>query len=153
MGWRMIENPLAADTFHKVLKILRFLRQHSYKMQSEGISPRDYAVLRFLLESGPATVGEVQTYLHKSPSTTSTLIAQLEEAGYVSRTRSQQDNRVVVVELTPAGQEVAEETPLGGLPLLRHQLRGLPEDRLGHLNQALTEIMQLMEVPEDDEFS
>ena len=63
------------------------------------------------------------------------------------------NNRVVVVELTPAGQEVAEETPLGGLPLLRHQLRGLPEDRLGHLNQALTEIMQLMEVPEGDEFS
>jgi DNA-binding MarR family transcriptional regulator len=149
----MNENPLAADTFHRLLKILRFLRQHTHKMKSEGISPRDYAVLRFLLESGPATVGEVQTYLHKSPSTTSTLIAQLEEAGYVSRTRSQKDNRVVVVELTPAGQEIAEETPLGGLPLLRHQLRKLPEDRLGHLNQALTEIMQLLEVPEGDEFS
>jgi len=149
----MVENPLAADTFFKVLKILRFLRQHAYKMQSEGISPRDYAALRFLLESGPATVGEVQTYLHRSPSTTSTLIAQLEEAGYVSRTRSQKDNRVVVVELTPAGQEIAQETPLGGLPLLRHQLRGLPEDRLEHLSHALTEIMQLMEVPEDDEFS
>jgi DNA-binding MarR family transcriptional regulator len=149
----MNENPLAADTFHRLLKILRFLRQHAYKMQSEGISPRDYAVLRFLLESGPATVGEVQTYLHKSASTTSTLIAQLEEAGYVSRTRSQKDNRVVVVELTPAGQEIAQETPLGGLPLLRHQLRGLPEDRLGHLSEALMEIMQLMEVPEGDEFS
>jgi DNA-binding MarR family transcriptional regulator len=149
----MVENPLAADTFHKVLRILRFLRQYTHKMQNEGISPRDYAVLRFLLESGPATVGEVQAYVYKSPSTTSTLIAQLEDAGYVSRTRSQQDNRVVVVELTPAGREVAEQTPLGGLPLLRHQIRGLPEDQLGNLSEALTQIMQLMEVPEDDEFS
>ncbi len=149
----MNENPLAADTFHKLLRTLRFLRQHTHKMQSEGISPRDYAVLRFLLESGPATVGEVQTYVHKSPSTTSTMIAQLEEAGYVSRNRSTKDNRVVVVELTPAGHEIAAETPLGGLPLLHHQLRQLPEDRLAHLNKALAEIMHMMEVPESDDFA
>lgn len=149
----MNENPLAADTFHKLLRMLRFLRQHTHKMQSEGISPRDYAVLRFLLESGPSTVGEIQMYVHKSPSTTSTMISQLEEAGYVSRTRSTKDNRVVVVELTQAGQEIAKETPLGGLPLLRHQLRELPEDRLANLNKALAEIMRLMEVPEGDEFA
>ena len=141
---------LAGDTFHKLLKLLRYLRRHRHQMKGQGISPRDYSVLRFLLESGPATVGQVQTYFQKSPSTTSTLIAQLEEAGHVTRTRSQRDNRVVIVELTPTGREIAERTPLGGLPLLRRRLKTLPKDRLSRINEALTEIMQLLEVPDSE---
>ena len=38
-----------------------------------------------------------------------------------------QDNRVVIVELTSAGQEIAENTPLGGLPLLRRRLGDLAQ--------------------------
>jgi DNA-binding MarR family transcriptional regulator len=79
------------------------------------------------------------------------MIAQLEEQGYLSRTRSRDDNRVVIVELTSAGRDIAEHTQLGGLPLLRHQLRRLPHERLASLDQALSEITALMEIPEADE--
>jgi DNA-binding MarR family transcriptional regulator len=93
-------------------------------------------------------VGQVQAFMHKSPSTTSSLIAQLEENGYVTRTRSKEDNRVVIVELTSIGQEIAENTPLGGLPLLRRRLGNLSEERLSEINEVLNEITQLMEVPD-----
>ena len=153
----MNENPvskaLAGETFHNLLRILRFLRQHTHKMKRQGISPRGYAVLRFLFESGSATVGQVQAFLYNSPSTTSALISQLEEANYLLRARSRKDNRVVIVELTPGGQKIAERTPLGGLPLLRHKLRTLPTDKLQRLNEALIEIMQLLEMPNSDELS
>jgi DNA-binding MarR family transcriptional regulator len=93
-------------------------------------------------------VGQVQAFVHKSPSTASSLIAQLEEKGYVTRTRSRQDNRVVIVELTSEGRETAESTPLGGLPLLRRRLGKLSEDRLSEINEVLNEIKRLMEVPD-----
>lgn len=137
---------LADQVFHRFLKLKRCLRQQARQMDSRGISPRNFAVLRFLLESGSATVGEVQAYLYQSASTASTVIAQLEEAGYVTRTRSEQDNRVVVVELTPAGQDIAQNTPLTGFPLLRRRLRALPEKRLLLIDGVLAEIMQLLEV-------
>jgi DNA-binding MarR family transcriptional regulator len=147
------QDDYASDVFHRFLRIQRFLRQHTLQMNSQGISPRDYAALRFLLEAGPATVGQIQAYLHKSPSTISALIAQLEDQGYLSRTRSREDNRVVIVDLTRAGRDIAEHTPLGGLPLLRHQLRQLPRERLDDLDRALAEIMALMEIPETDELT
>jgi DNA-binding MarR family transcriptional regulator len=147
------ENDYASEVFHRFLRIQRFLRQHALQMNSQGISPRNYAALRFLLESGPATVGQIQAYLHKSASTISALIGQLEEQGYLSRTRSREDNRVVIVDLTPAGRDIAEHTPLGGLPLLRHQLRQLPRERLDELDRALVELMALMEVTETDELA
>ena len=137
---------LSDQVFHRFLRLLRYVRQQARQMKGKGIGPRDFAVLRYLLEEGPATVGEVRVHLQKSPSTTSTLIADLEEAGYVTRTRSKKDNRVVLVELTSTGQNIAQNTPLTGLPLLRRQLRTLPQERLQLIDGVLAEILGLMEV-------
>ena len=137
---------ISSEAFHRLLKLLRYLRRHRHQMKGQGISPRDYSVLRFLHESGSATVGEVQAYLHSSASTASTLIAQLDGAGHVTRTRSNVDNRVVIVDLTPAGREIALRTPLAGLPLLRRRLGTLPKERLLLVNEALGEMLQLLGV-------
>lgn len=139
---------LAGAAIHKFLMINRFLRQHAHQMDHRGIRPREFSVLRFLLETGPATVGQVQEYLYRSPSGASTIIAGLEEAGYVTRTRSREDNRVVIVELTPAGRDIAENNPLGGIALLRRRLPTLDSERLARMNDALSDIIELMEVSE-----
>ena len=137
--------PYSDQVFHRFLSLLRFTRQHSRQMIAEqGIRPREFSVLRFLWESGPATVGQVQGYLHKSASTTSSLVAQLEEANVVTRTRSLEDNRVVIVDLTPLGRDKAESTSLGGLPQLRRRLGKLPEERLVQISTVIEEIQQLM---------
>ena len=138
----------AAETFHQFLILFRYLRQQARHINSQGIKPRQFAVLRYLSEAGSATVGEVQEHIYLSPSATSTLVARLEEAGYVTRTRSKNDNRVVIVELTPAGRDLAENTPLTGLSLLRRRLKTLPAHRLQLIDEALAEIMELMEVTE-----
>ncbi|MBU0511821.1 MAG: MarR family winged helix-turn-helix transcriptional regulator [Chloroflexi bacterium] len=146
-----VQEPFSDQVFHRVLALLRYTRQHGHQMIDErGIKPREFSVLRHLRDSGPATVGQIQAFLHNSPSTTSSLIAQLEEKGYLTRTRSPEDNRVVIVELTGLGQEIAENTPLGGLPLLRRRLGQLTEKRLTEIEAVLTEIMQLMEVAETE---
>jgi DNA-binding MarR family transcriptional regulator len=142
--------PLSDRVFHRFLTLLRRTRQHSRQMSEEhGIRPRQYAVLRFLRESGPATVGQVGAYLHTSPSTTSTLLAGLEEMGYLTRTRSQDDNRVVIVELTTVGRDIVENTPPGRYCLLRQRLGLLSQDRLVQINDVLNEIMGSMEFTGD----
>jgi DNA-binding MarR family transcriptional regulator len=137
---------LPDQVFHQFLALQRHKRQYARQIETEqGIKPRDFSVLRFLLDSGPATVSQVQAFLHNSASTTSALIAQLEEAGYVSRRRSEEDNRVVIVSLEPAGQTIAEQAPFGGLPLLRRRLATLPDARLVQIKDVLAELMALME--------
>jgi DNA-binding MarR family transcriptional regulator len=140
------QEPFSDQVFHRFLALQHYLRRHARSLiDARGLTPRDLSVLRYLLESERATVGQVQAFVHKSPSTTSSLIAQLEERGYVTRTRSQEDNRVVIVELTATGQRIAENTPLGGLPLLRRRLGSLSEERLSEIHEVLNEIMHLME--------
>jgi DNA-binding MarR family transcriptional regulator len=142
--------PLSDKVFHRLLTLLHYSRRHARLMMDEsGLTPRDFSVLRYLMELDPSTVGQVQAFLHKSPSTTSTLIAQLEEKGYLTRRRSPEDNRVVIVELTPAGRALTENTPLGGLPLLRQELGHLTEQRLLEMDAVLEELLRLMEAAED----
>lgn len=140
----------AAETMHKFLRINRYLRRYARQVNSYGIPPKKLSVLRFLLEQESATVGQIQEYLYSSPSAASMLISTLEEAGYVTRTRSRDDNRVVIVRLTEAGQTLAESAPIGGLILLRRRLHGLPPDRLNRIDAALADIMDLMEMTDDE---
>ena len=86
----------------------------------------------------------------RSTSVASSVISKLEDGGYVTRTRSREDNRVVLVEPTAAGRQLAQATPLGGIALLRRRLPTLEPERLARLNAALADIMELMEVPESE---
>ncbi|MEZ4679427.1 MAG: MarR family winged helix-turn-helix transcriptional regulator [Caldilineaceae bacterium] len=141
---------LAGETLHKFLTINRFLRQYARQMDKSGIHPRAFSVLRYLTERETATVGEVQEYLYCSASVASSVISKLEDGGYVTRTRSSEDNRVVLVEPTDTGRKLAAETPLAGIALLRRRLPTLEHERLARINVALADIMELMEVPETE---
>lgn len=141
---------VAGEVLHKFLILNRYLRKYARQVTSQGVRPRDLSVLLFLMENGPATVGQVQEFLYRSASVASTLVAGLEEAGYVARTRSPRDNRVVIVTLTQAGQQMAETAPLGGIPLLRRQLNTLDPERLERIDAALADLMELMDVVDEE---
>ena len=140
------QQALYTETIHKFLTMYRHLRYYSRQMQQEGVSGRKIAALRRLLQSEPLTVGQLRDYLYISDSSTSELIAHLQKKGFVTRTRSELDNRVVIVALTDAGREFAQSAPLGGISLLREKLRASPETRLSLINEAITEIIHLLEI-------
>jgi DNA-binding MarR family transcriptional regulator len=144
------KHPLASDALHKFLLIHRHLRQVARQMDEQGLRPRQFAVLLYLLEQESPTVSEIQEHLYTSASAASTIVSQLEEAGYVTRTRSEADNRVVNVQLTEAGRETAQNTPLRGIALLRRRLDSLPEDRLKMLDVVMGDLMQIMEVSDTE---
>jgi MarR family transcriptional regulator, organic hydroperoxide resistance regulator len=137
------------ETIQTFLTVYRYLRQYSRQLHSEGFSGRKIATLRYLLETEPLTIGQLRDYLYISDSTTSELVAKLEDAGCVERVRSEEDNRVVLVSLTPSGRESARNAPLGGIPLLRERLKSLPPERIALIHKALIEIKQMLEI--DDE--
>ena len=136
------------ETIQKFLTVYRHLRQYSRQRHKEGISGRKLSALRYL-QAGSCTVGQIRDYLYISDSGASELIARLEKMGYVTRTRSDVDNRVVIVDLTLAGRDLVQKTPLGGISLLRKRLRTLPQDRLAVIDEAMSEILTLLEIDHD----
>jgi DNA-binding MarR family transcriptional regulator len=131
---------------HQFLTLYRHLRRYSRQMHGEGVSGRKISTLRYLFEAGPRTIGQLGKYLYISYSSTSELVKRLQEAGYVARARSSDDNRVVIVTLTASGRAMAQKTPLGGIPLLREKMKTLPPERLSLIKDALSDLIQLLEI-------
>jgi DNA-binding MarR family transcriptional regulator len=136
---------LYAQTIQEFLSLYRYLRHYGRQMHQEGISGRKISTLCYLAEAGPLTVGQLSDYLCINDSSTSTTIADLKKRGYVTCTRSPEDNRVVLVEITEQGRELLAHTPLGGIPLLREALKTLPPDRLTPIHEALKAMNELLE--------
>ena len=137
---------LYRETIQKLLLLYRYLRRYGRQMHEEGVSGRKISTLRYLIEAGPLTIGQLSNYLCIGDSSTSAMIAWLESNGYVTRTRSREDNRVVFVRVTSAGQEIVQKTPLGGVPLLREALKTLPPERLGVVHEAMETMVDLLEI-------
>lgn len=140
----------ALDATQKFLVLYRHIRRYARKQQCAGVRGRDLVTLRYLHQQGRLPVGRIREYLFMSLSTTSELVKRLEQAGYVKRQRSTTDSRVVYVELTPKGAEIAEQPPTGGLPLLRERMKTLAPDRLARLDEALSDLIEMMEIDPDE---
>ena len=98
-----------------------------------GLTYTQYVALLVLWERDEITVGELCERLMLDNGTISPLLKKLEQAGWVARSRSESDERVVVVTLTDEGralQKRASEVPLhvgGCIPLSADKGRELYE--------------------------
>ena len=79
-----------------------------------GLTYTQYIVFLVLWERDGLTVGEIGEKLMLDNGTLSPLLKKMEQAGFVQRRRSREDERVVLITLTEAGkalQDRAREIP------------------------------------------
>ena len=86
----------------------RVIRLHRPFLEPLGLTYPQFLVMLALYEGTPRTVGEVGQELGMDNGTLTPLLKRLESAGLVTRTRDQQDERRVLIELTEAGEALRE---------------------------------------------
>ncbi len=80
-----------------------------------GLTYTQYIVFLVLWEKDGITIGEICEKLMLDNGTVSPLLKKMQEAGYIEKKRSEDDDRVVFITLTEAGralQERAKDVPL-----------------------------------------
>ncbi|WDU60626.1 MarR family transcriptional regulator [Pseudomonas poae] len=103
-------------------------------LQALGLTYPQYLAMMVLWEEDGLTVGEISNRLLTDPGSLTPLLKRLEAEGLLSRTRSREDERVVVVELTDTGRALQEKAMgiphciLGASGLELAQLRKLQSD-------------------------
>jgi DNA-binding MarR family transcriptional regulator len=95
-----------------------------------GLTPTQYNVLRILRGAGAGGHPrcEVQGRLVAPVADTTRLLDRLERMGFVARTRSTEDRRVVMSKITPRGLAVLEQV---AKPLQAHE-----ENEMGQISDA-----------------
>ncbi|HEY2715864.1 MAG TPA: MarR family transcriptional regulator [Solirubrobacterales bacterium] len=90
--------------FRRAYHSLRRLRARDANAVEGEPGNAHYELLARLDEEGPLAAGALAERLHVTPATISQMVDALAEAGFVERRRSEQDRRVVLVELTDRGR-------------------------------------------------
>ena len=74
-----------------------------------GLTYTQYIVFLVLWEQDGVTVGEICDRLLLDNGTLSPLLKKMQQAGYIERNRSAEDDRVVLITLTEAGRALQEQ--------------------------------------------
>ena len=109
-----------------------------------GLTHPQYLVMLALWQrdattSGGLSVTELSALLHLDPGTSSPLVKRLEAAGLVTRRRSSSDERVLVVEVTPAGRDLRRRAL--AVPTTMLARLGMSQDDLAATNDVLHRII------------
>lgn len=111
-----------------------------------GLTYSQYLVMLVLWGREPVSVGDLQECLHLDVGTLSPLLKRMERAGFVTRMRDPDDERRVLIALTPHGRALhddAREVPLalasriGVDPAEVQQLHGLTTSLVRRLSLAV----------------
>ena len=106
-------------------------RRYKPYLDPLGLTYTQYVTMMALWEEDGLAVSELGKRLYLDSATLTPLLKRLEARGYVSRARSAQDERVVVVSLTEEGRA------------LRDKAVEVPSCIFGDLNMDIADIRQL----------
>jgi DNA-binding MarR family transcriptional regulator len=135
----------------EALKLFRIIfksaTRHFHEIEKiAGIGGASLWALAEIAENKNLTVSGLARAMSVHQSTVSNLIEKLETGGYVSRTRSVDDRRVVYLTITDQGFGVLAKAPPPYRGILPDALMRLSPETLAELNSYLSELISNMEL-------
>jgi len=124
-------------------------RLYKPMLDQMGITYPQYLVLNALNQADGQSVGSIAEVLSLESSTITPLVKRLEQAGLVTRRRSHEDERLVQVFLTQAGQEKLIASNCLNRRLL--QRSGMSLSEINVLNRQLQALHNLLTEAGGDE--
>jgi DNA-binding MarR family transcriptional regulator len=124
-----------------IARTARRLRQEA----GGELSPSQTTALATIDRHGPLTPSELALRERIQRPTVTRIVARLEEAGLVRRTRDPQDGRSSLVALTPAGRELLARGRTRKDAYLARRLRELDGEERATLQRAAAILERLLE--------
>lgn len=98
---------LALDTYIKFTRAYAALESRLlHRNELDNLTLSQFGVLETLYHLGPLCQGEISAKLLKSTGNITLVLDNLERRGLVRRTRREDDRRMVLLSLTPEGEEL-----------------------------------------------
>ena len=140
------QNVAISEIMQSLRRIIKTLQDYSHEVSGQfGITGPQLWALKIIRENGGLSLGDLSQRMYVHPSTISGLMDRLEKKGYVIRDRSQEDRRVVQVELTPRGNRLAKKAPNPIQGRMIYGLRRVKKEELQRIRDSVQTLVDIME--------
>ena len=138
---KSIENLFATTAV--VQRMMHACLQRSFDELS--VAPSQLQLLHLIREQQPISLKTLATDMRLTPGAITQLVEGVVQAGYVTRSESQEDRRITVVSLTPAGVEICKQLEQKKHALLTKVLADLNDEELEVFLRAQQKLLAHLE--------
>ena len=129
------------EVINNIRRVFQVFNDYSKKAKRDaGLTGPQLWAIKMIAENAPLNVSELARLMFVQPGTVVGILDRLEKMGLTSRNRSQQDRRVVSIDLTEQGRELIARAPE---VVQGHLVKGL-EDLSGSDFQIIADGMEML---------
>jgi len=118
------------------------VRKYKPYLDQLDLTYTQYITMMVLWERQELNVKELGERLYLDSGTLTPVLKKLEHKGYVSRTRSQKDERNLIVSITPKGEELREKA--ADVPIRMGECINLSKEDAEELYRILYKVLDLI---------
>jgi MarR family transcriptional regulator, organic hydroperoxide resistance regulator len=134
-----------AEIVDNIRRVFQVVNEQSQKVKREtGLTGPQIWTIKTILDAAPLSVKELARRVYLHPATVVGIVDRLEENGYVTRTRSLEDRRVVLVALTAKGRKLVANAPAVIQGMLITGLEKLPAKKRKIIDDGFIELVKML---------
>jgi DNA-binding MarR family transcriptional regulator len=103
-----------------------------------------------LYENGPLPPSQIAKHIMVKSSTVTGIVDRLEQKDLVKRFRNSPDRRIITIELTDSGKNLAKNAPPPIQQKIIDGLKKLSKNKLDQINLSLTKLTDMLDVKDLD---
>ena len=134
-----------SEILDNMRRVFQVVNEQSKKVEREtGLTGPQLWAIKAISQGAPIMVSEIARQMYLHPATVVGILDRLEKQDLVTRVRSNEDRRVVRVELTAKGAALVKKAPEVAQGLLVSGLERLPITRLKNIAEGLDQLVALL---------
>lgn len=146
-----IYNQSTRDIIFSIRRLIQARELYKKELNKKyQISESQFNCLLTIYKYGPLPPSQIAKHMLVKSSTVTGVVDRLEQKGLVERMRNSPDRRVIMIQLTPAGREVAKRAP----PLIQQKILDglsiLSEEEISLIAHALRTLTSMLDIQDLD---
>jgi DNA-binding MarR family transcriptional regulator len=139
------KSKVVADIIDNLRRVFQVVNEQSKKVEREtGLTSPQLWAIKVISEEAPIKVSDLARRMYLHPATVVGILDRLEGRDLVVRKRSQEDRRVVEIELTEQGTDLVVQSPEVAQGLLVKGLETLSAEKLNRIADGLDYLVKIL---------
>ena len=136
---------IIANTVDNLRRVFQAINEYSKKAEYKtGLTGPQLWAIKVIAENVSICVSDLAARMYLHAATVIGILDRLEDRGLITRIRSRNDRRFVVVELSEQGKQLVKKSPEVAQGLLVKGLERLPMHLLENVSEGLEKMVELL---------
>jgi DNA-binding MarR family transcriptional regulator len=140
---RQAETRRAAQMMKRIM--VHFRSQMDEQLRPEGVTTAQLHVLKVIREESGASGAQLARSCYVTPQSAQALLKGLEDGGWITRTKDRVNDRILIAELTPSGEELLQTAEKLARVIEKRLWRGVEREAVEALNEVLARCLENLE--------